>query len=288
MFDYFTKKEAEQVSFYRIPKVLFTERKFHVLSTEAKVLYGLFLDRVSLSKENNWLDDQGRVYIIYTLEAMREALGCSEKSAIKYLSSLEEIGLIEKRKQGQGKPAILYVKNIYEEKKLQSKKGNNSSCGVEKTTVQELENVQGNYTESNDLKENKTNLILSENTEKERMDKEWMGYETYLHKQWEIESLKKEYPLDTELIQGIQEMAIDVLCSRRKTMVIAGDEKPLPVIKGRFMKLKADHLRYVLSCVKENRTKVRSIKQYLLAALYNAPMTIDGYYQAEANFDLTQ
>ena len=111
-FDYFYEEEAEKFSFYRIPKILFTNLRFKELSMEGKVLYGLFLDRVSLSRDNGWIDENKRVYIIFTLEAIKESLGCSEKSAIKYLAELHEYGLIERKRQGFGKPALIYVKNF--------------------------------------------------------------------------------------------------------------------------------------------------------------------------------
>ena len=94
-FDYFYGAQSQQFAFYRIPKVMFTDNRFQNISTEGKVLYGLLLDRVSLSMENGWIDDEGRVYIIFTLTTIRQAMNCAEKSAIKYLTELEECGLIE-------------------------------------------------------------------------------------------------------------------------------------------------------------------------------------------------
>lgn len=92
-------------------------------------------------------------------------------------------------------------------------------------------------------------------------------------------------PYDRESIMEIMELILDTVCSKRKTIRIAGDDKPLEVVKSRFMKLDYSHISYVLSCLKENSTQVRNIKQYLLAALYNAPLTISNYYQAMYNND---
>ena len=86
-------------------------------------------------------------------------------------------------------------------------------------------------------------------------------------------------------VKEIMELILDTVCSKRKTIRIAGDDKPLEVVKSRFMKLDYSHISYVLSCLKENSTQVRNIKQYLLAALYNAPLTISNYYQAMYNND---
>lgn len=112
---YFYGKEADQFSFYKIPKLLFTEEYFKKISVEAKVLYGLMLDRMSLSMKNQWMDDEGRAYIYYSLEDIMEALGCSNKKAISIMKELDTdagIGLIEKKRQGQGKPTMIYLKQF--------------------------------------------------------------------------------------------------------------------------------------------------------------------------------
>lgn len=278
-FDYFYEEQSQQFAFYRIPKVLFTDNRFQKISTEGKVLYGLLLDRVSLSRENGWIDEEGRVYIIFTLNAIRQAMNCAEKSAIKYLAELEDFGLIERIRQGLGKPAIIYVKNFIDQYNLQVKTCNNSSSGPVEVPVQDQYNLQPNYTNNNNTDFNNTNPILSG-------DEERMGYEQFLKDQLDVEILKQEYPYDKEMIDGILELILDVLCSKRKMIRIAGDDKPVNVVKGRFMKLTIEHIRYVMTCLQENTTKIRSIKQYMLAALYNAPSTIDGYYRAEVNHDM--
>lgn len=114
-FDYFRGMEAEQYTFYRIPKILFTAECFKSLSCEAKVLYGLMLDRMSLSIKNRWVDEQDRVYIVFTVEEVMELLGCGRQKAIKNSSELDTekgIGLIEKKRFGLGKPNVIYVKNF--------------------------------------------------------------------------------------------------------------------------------------------------------------------------------
>ncbi len=114
-FDYFRKMEAEQYSFYRVPKVLFTAECFKPLSCEAKILYGLMLDRMGLSIKNRWLDEKDRVYIIFTVENVMELLNCGRQKAVKSLAELDTekgIGLIEKKRLGLGKPSVIYVKNF--------------------------------------------------------------------------------------------------------------------------------------------------------------------------------
>ena len=126
-FDYFRGMEAEQYSFYRVPKVLFTAECFKSLSCEAKVLYGLMLDRMSLSIKNRWFDEEDRVYIIFTVEEIAELLNCGTQKAVKLMKELDDnqgIGLIEKKRLGLGKPNVIYVKNfILKEKRSSEQRG---------------------------------------------------------------------------------------------------------------------------------------------------------------------
>lgn len=112
-YEYFYGAQAEQFSFYRIPKALFTEPNFRELSTDAKVLYGILLDRMSLSLKNQWLDAQNKVYIIFTLDEIMDALNCANQKATRLMVELEkQAGLIERKRQGLGRPNLIYVKNF--------------------------------------------------------------------------------------------------------------------------------------------------------------------------------
>ena len=111
--DYFYGAQADQFAFYRIPKALFTDERFKSISAEAKILYGILLDRMSLSRKNGWLDEQGRVFIIFTLDEVMEAIGCADQKATKLLNELDsKAGLIERKRQGLGKPNLIFVKNF--------------------------------------------------------------------------------------------------------------------------------------------------------------------------------
>lgn len=109
---YFYGEEAEQYSFYRIPKIMFTDACYKTLSIAARVLYGLMLDRMGLSIRNGWLDNQNRVYIIFTLDEAIDMLGFGHNKVVKLFQELEGIGLIERKRQGQGRPTLIYVKNF--------------------------------------------------------------------------------------------------------------------------------------------------------------------------------
>ena len=110
--NYYYGNEADQYSFYRIPKILLTDRRYKGVSLEAKVPYGPLLDRMGLSARNGWLDDNGRVFLYFTQEEAMAMLDCSKDKATKLFRELEGIGLMERKKQGQGHPARIYVKNF--------------------------------------------------------------------------------------------------------------------------------------------------------------------------------
>jgi len=110
--DYYYGSEAEQYSFYRIPKTLLTDPRYKGVPIEAKVLYGLLLDRMGLSVKNGWLDSEQRVYIYFTQEDAMDTMDCGHNKVVKLFADLEKIGLIERKKQGQGRPTRIYVKNF--------------------------------------------------------------------------------------------------------------------------------------------------------------------------------
>ena len=128
-FDYFYGDEAEQFTFYRIPKVLITSQQFKKVSDSAKLLYGLMLDRMGLSIRNGWFDEQNRAYIFFTVNDIMEQMNCKTEKATKLVAELKGIGLIERVKQGQGKPSKIYLKKFI-----------NSNNDIEKSIVSVNEN----------------------------------------------------------------------------------------------------------------------------------------------------
>ena len=111
-YDYFYGQSGELFSYFRIPKALFQDHRFRQLSTDARTLYGILLDRMSLSAMNGWLDEQGRVYIIYTVREVQESLCCAEHKAVKLFRELEQLDLIERKRRGLGRPSLIYVKDF--------------------------------------------------------------------------------------------------------------------------------------------------------------------------------
>lgn len=287
MFDYFYGHQSEQFTFYRIPKVLFIDPKFKKLSIEAKLLYGLFLDRMSLSAKNEWFDEQGRVFIIFTIEEIMEALGCAKAKSVGLLKELENISLIERKRQGLGKPNIIFVKNFLE--KSNFKKYENQTSGGLINELQEVSKSNGINTNLSDIDINDINhsFIPSEydRIELERNDSEF-DYIDFVKAQVDYVSLVQVYHDYKKMVDEIIMLVADTLSSNKDTIRIAGEEKSLEVVKRKFMKLEYEHIQFVLDCLLENTTKIRNIKQYLLTSLYNATQTIDSYYTTLVNHDL--
>ena len=292
MYDYFYGAQADQFSFIRIPTVLFSQEQFKNISPEAKVLYGILLKRMDLSAKNGWFDDQGRVYIICTLEEIMETLNCGNQKAVKLMDELEgKIGLIERKRQGLGKPNLIYVKNfICPVDKVDNSapshflKCENHTSGDVKITLQEVRKSHGSNTDNNDTDNRYTENPIYPGRDEEEM-RAWMICKSFFEDQIEYDYLLDQYPYERETIRGILDLLVDTYCSKRKYIRVAGDDKPADVVKSQIAKLNSSHIQYVMDCLKENTTDVRNIKQYLLAALYNAPTTISPYYQAKVNYD---
>ena len=283
-YDYFYGQSGELFSYYRIPKALFQDSRFWQLSTDAKTLYGILLDRMSLSVKNGWLDEQNRVFIIFSIEDVKRTLRCADNKATQLLRELEKFGLIERKRRGQGKPCLVYVKNFSSESSKESIKNrdNDDSCGS-KIACQDPVKSRGIKKKENKTEMNNTNLILSDESEKMK-NRELL--EEYFSHSLEMDLLLRLYPDDEDTLYQIVNLLVDTCATNRKLLHIAGDDKPAEVVRSRFMKLNADHIRFVLKCLAENSNPIRNMKQYLLASLYNAPTTMQLSYQNQTNHDL--
>ena len=480
-FDYYYGNESEQFIFYRIPKLLFTDDRFSELSIEAKVLYGIMLDRMGLSIKNKWFDEQKRVYIVFTVDKIMDLLHCREQKANKLLKDLEEIGLIEKRRNGLGKPNFIYIKNFlgfykknddgmkktgetpenseeeteiaeeieeetdyfseqndenlpksqntdtfltndtdfsknpekteqFSEQKQQNDENlqqsqmqkceNHNSRNV-KITNQELPKSQTintllindtdfSNTDFNDTKKinhtvsinnnqynpsypshlSKTDemdemdeidtIIYSDTEKKEEekctIDKELeeqlyksnndelpydypkclinlqreVAQKKLKEQQQKVEKMndttntnteekpkpKQQFFIDKglqeqmckatilrninyrflaenertkyniQLINNMVDIMVSMIISNKTTIRISGEEIPQKMVKERLLKLNSEHITYVLECLNRTKNKIHNIRAYYISALYNAPETIDAYYQAEVNYDM--
>ena len=336
-FDYFRGMEAEQYSFYRVPKVLFTAECFKSLSCEAKVLYGLMLDRMSLSIKNRWFDEEDRVYIIFTVEEIAELLNCGTQKAVKLMKELDDnqgIGLIEKKRLGLGKPNVIYVKNFILKEKCspeqrgkapenlgntqnsenhnsrivkttnqelpesQFKNDENHTSRIVEITTQEVPNSQSNNTDINNTDFNETDFneidsiqsYLSPSAGEVRPVGEDVIERMETYRALIQENIDYECFLDRrekEDVDELIELMVEILMMPDDSVVrIGGADKPVSVVKSRFLKLTYSHIEYVLFSLHRNTSKVANIRAYLLTTLYNSSMTMNNYYQAEVNHDL--
>ena len=337
-FNYYYGSEADQFSFIRIPKIMLIDKVFQTLSMAAKVLYGVLLDRMSLSMKNGWLDEENRVYIIYQIGEIQEDLGFTKKKAMDLLAELEEFGLLEKKRRGHGLPNILYVKSFMSEKETRGSETGTSETEQEgdrspenstsepetfdsidsrsaeiytqevpKSALLEVPetaplrsktNINNTYrskTESNPIVSTCEEMSVRQDSirseEKRYTDTPAVRakiYEQIIRENICYDDLLISHAEDRELIDGITDLILETVVGTRDEILIASSRYPAEVVRSRFLKLNYSHIEYVLHCLRQNTTKVKNIRKYLLATLFNAPSTMDGYYQAEVNHDMPQ
>ena len=286
-FPYHYGCEAENYTFYRVPKVLFSEPEFKSLSTDARLLYGLLLDRMQLSLRNGWMDENGRIYIFFTVESIMEALACGNKKAGQLLAELDDkrgIGLISRIRQGMGRPDRIYVHKCLTEdmsKRHFLKCQKDTSRDVE-TTGHDMSKGHRNKTEFNETEKKETDLI--ESHQADGMDKR--EYLKHFEESLSLDALRHDLPYKRDQLDEIAALLAETCASRKTYIHIAGEDKPLQEVRERFLSLNGEHIRYVLESLDETTSRVRNIRQYLLTALYNAPLTINSYYDALVRHDL--
>ena len=374
-FDYYYGAQAEQFNFIRIPKSMIVDPMFADLSVNAKLLYGVLLDRMNLSMKNRWFDSENRVYIIYQISEIMEDFNFSKKTAVRYLNELEDFGLVEKKRRGLGLPSLLYVKNFivlqdhsepddtdFNDKTeydnlsenmenfvgteqetsrgvetytsrsvdMETSKGveqetlrgaetyTSESVDVEtskgvrqvtsggvKSTLQEVTEKEPLISKTNssntnmnntDLSNTKTNnTILSNPAVKQAIDKmgreeesDFDKYKKLVKENIDYDVLIDRHYIEKSIIDGMVNLIVETMISENDYIVISSTKFPKETVKSRFSKLDISHIEYVLECMNHNTTKIKNIKKYLLAALYNAPTTIDSYYKARVQHDMPE
>ena len=293
-YDYFYGQQAEQFSFYRIPKALFTDEAFGSISTDAKLLYGILLDRMNLSAKNGWLDKEGRVYIIFTLDEVQDSLGCGHGKAAKLLDELDgDTGLIERKRQGLGKPNLIFVKNfISRVRKSNFLKSEKRTSGSSQIGVQEIPIADGSNTDfkKTDPIDTDSYLFISSEpcrTETIRSDAAQREiYRSIIKENIDYDIIRFDRKTPQDILEEIVELMVDVVCSNAPYIRVLREEKPTEVVKSQFLKLNSEHIRFVMDCLEENTTKVKNMRQYLISTLYNAPLTIGNYYRSLVNHDM--
>lgn len=298
-YSYFYGMESDQYTFLRVPKILFQDPELKELSIEAKILYGMMLDRLALSQRNRWFDDQLRAYICFTVEEVVEELSCGKNKAIKSMQELEQIGLIERKRQGLGRNNIIYVKKFMPDpaEEMVQKFKNQTSRGL-KSKLQEVyfrdpNNTNNINTDISDIEsyriDNGMPTVVDEgNRCDENRFSEWNAYREKIRDRIDYEDLIRCHPQDRETIEGIADLMLETIVSDAETILIASSRYPTEMVRDRLLKLNSSHVEYALECLKKNTSRVKNIRKYLLAVLFNAPSTMDSYYRAEVNHDMPQ
>ena len=379
-FDYFYGVQSDQFSFYRIPRLLIKDPHFKGLSSDAKLLYGLMLDRMALSMKNHWLDNENRAYIIYSISNVMEDINCSKPTCVKIMKELDSFGLIERKRKGLGKPDVIYVKNfaVLEDSQEQEESSDVADTFEENESVVSNENItsEGKQDELPEVKDFNFNneaydleMVETEGIFKEKEQilpnvgvnsgiskkselpevkdfnfwnektltsggKESLPLEVknlapnynnnnynnqsynYINQSYQsnlssqadqackdeidtigntdayIQQIKKNLDydfymtndvtyMDKDLLKELFVIICDVVCTKSETIKISGYVYSCDYVRSKFLKLTSNHVMYVMDCIKNTTTKIANIKAYLLVALFNAPSTIDHYYQQE-------
>ena len=309
-FDYYYGAEAEQFTFVRVPRIFFTDKEhFGTLSTDAKILYSLLLERMSLSRKNNWIDEENRVFIIFKIEEIEDKLNCGHEKACNILKELDDengIGLISKRRRGMGQPAIIYVKNFIlkdeEPSESEPRSPETGSQEVGKSEVLTSENqtsiipknrlpevrksesnyIENNYTEKSYIEDQSIHQSVEEqnnfstaNFDKEMIDK--------MDRTVAEESVKEQIDYDDlmshkdetvrDMVDEVKDLIVDVICGERN-IFNGGQRVSDETARSAFRKLTSEHILYVLHNIENYAGTIKRIDRFLLTSLYNAAYTM--------------
>lgn len=370
-YGYYYGDQSDMYSFVRIPTRLLTDKQYQNVSTDAKLLYGLFLSRMSLSARNKWFDDQGRVFIIFTVDEVIDQLGFSRQKTIRLYDELEnKIGLIEKVRRGNGKPNIIYVKKFmpdipeksgiseqenadfsFHGEVVNTRKNRNNtriespenpasdieksgkteekSCKIEeigqktpendlkyenhtsrsmKIILPEVPNSYPNYIDSNYIDSNYNRIvsnptIVGNTRTKYKGTSDTMRYDAMTcavsQEEYDLAVLEVKQLIDYSLLieydfilqdelDEIVDVIAEVLCSKKKTIRISGQEHTVSKICKRLRSLNSEHIIFVIESMSNTTTEIKNIRKYLLATLYNAPVSINSYYGAKVRSDFAK
>ena len=316
-FDYFYGNEAEQFTFYRIPKILITSPHFKKISDSAKLLYGLMLDRMSLSIRNGWLDDDNRAYIFFTTNDVMEQMCCGTEKATKMLTELDSekgIGLIERVKQGQGKPAIIYLKKFYEleDTARSTKLSEIESQDFQESKVKTFGNRKTRLSkiESQDFRKSKCNYNNINNTDINNTDINYIypinqdnyniqNSDTQTEEEWidrytkTVDEIKKQIDYDylinhaeRDIVDEVVNIMAEVMTVYRPKYKIEGDFIEYNAVVNKFRQITAQKLEISLLAYSRKIQRIKNPKAYWISTLYNIPLTSEIVLQNMINSDI--
>ena len=321
-FDYYYGVEAEQFTFVRVPKVLFTDKEhFGGLSNEAKLLYGLLLERMSLSRKNNWIDKHNRVYIIFPVEEIEESLDVGHEKALNLLKELDDqsgIGLVKKKRRGLGLPSILYVKNFIvkgekstdyvptsrstenefqEVGKPDFKKSENQTSANPKNRLLEVRNSDSNNIDINntDMSYTYDQSINLPRTDFQNFSPGADGLIDGIDRKTVEEEVKEQIDYDclishadnsvVQMAEEIKDLIVDVLCGER-SVVSEGKRVSEETAKSAYRKITYEHIQYVMKSLVSYPDKISRIDRFLTASLFNSVYTLTNSTFAGFEYDM--
>ena len=313
-------------SFIKLPKALFTDSALSALPSDAKLLYCLMLDRLCLSKKNGWHDKYNRLYIIYAVKSMCSDLNCGKNKVIKILKILEGAGLIRRVKRYRNKTDLIYVTDIIKvtQEDTDKDKGadkDNSAYDNGNTQGGDVDNCGGEplKNDSGGVKNTPVEVSKEEPNKTEKNKTECVFVDRYIdrtHKDIHIDiktvinKVKEQIDYDglcadaqranhgnkrlqKHFVSGLDELVESIadvyfLSDDSKPMNIGGKIYPVEYVKHRYSKLDYITVDYILGCMRKTKSRIRNIKKYMTAVLFNASSTVESYFKAETNADLAQ
>ena len=321
-FDYYYGVEAEQFTFVRVPKGLFTDKEhFGGLSNEAKLLYGLLLERMSLSRKNNWIDKHNRVYIIFPVEEIEESLNVGHEKALNLLKELDDqsgIGLVKKKRRGLGLPSILYVKNFIVKGEQStdyvptSRSTENGIQEVGKTDFKKSENQTSENPKNRllEVRNSDTNNIDINNTDMsytydQSINPPRAGFQNFspgtdglidgIDRNAVDEAVKEQIDYDclishpdssvVQMADEIKDLMVDVLCGER-SVVSEGKRVSEETVRAAYRKITFDHIQYVMQSLVSYPDKISRIDRFLTASLFNSVYTLTNSKFAGFEYDM--
>jgi len=291
--NYFSVQDADLFSFVRVPKALLVNPKYKSISAESKLLYGVLLDRVSLSRKNNWVDDMGRIYIIYTRSDLVEIMGVGEKKITKLFIELKSKDLVEEKRQGLNKPNLIYVGKFInvidftETNELDETVDNCDSfrnrqidgSGTVKLTVPDTSFRRVSNTNNNNTNISNTDILISQSNNTESMDRQTDGqneFESVDHYfEDQVFSETRESQSDQRLIEDLKFNVLDMYFA--PTTVIAGDQKCQALVRAALMRLEPIHIDNIISKLNSISHTIANPKAYIQTMLYNETLETNLY-----------
>ena len=265
---------SKTFSFFKFPRALIELPEFSSLSSDAKILFALILDRVDLSEKNaeRFTDANGKIYVIYTVREICRKLGCSHTTAVKITDELEIYGLIRKQHTGQGKAnRILLTPDVLSVLNFGTPDSKNLNSAIQENGIQEFQNLESIYTDNNYTDISYTDSTINYDRAAEEIEE-----------QIEADLIDK----DADVVKEIVMIMADVMCGTSPSVKISGEDVPREIVVSHYKKLNSEHITFVIDNLEDSPKRIRNVKSYLTSALFSAPVTMASSVTAQYNYNV--